>query len=112
MFNTYRPSWTSVSRDGLDKQIGTFIRVEQDFLFDVVFGVHTDNYDVRFKERWHRLRTGFPLKAITIDFEQRKNQVQGRIETNWLLLNICISFVLWISLELIIRSTRRPDRQS
>jgi hypothetical protein len=106
MFNSFRPSWTAIGRDDLEVRTGTFITIKE----DVVFGVNVHSYDVHFKERWHRLRLGFPLKLITIDFEERKKQVQGRIETNWLFVNIGASLVLWMLLELILSATRRSKR--
>lgn len=106
MFNSFRPSWTSIGRDDLEKRSGTFIAIKR----DVVFGVNVHSDDVHFKGRWHRLRLGFPLKPITIDFEERKEQVQGRIETNWLFVNIVTSYLLWMLLELILLATRRSKR--
>lgn len=106
MFESYRPSWTSVGRNGLAVRSETFITIKE----DVMFGVNLRSYDVYFKERWHRLRLGFPLKPITIDVEERKKQFQGRIETNWLFVNIGISLVLWMLLEFALSTTRRAQR--
>lgn len=103
MSNTRRPSWNSLGRDDLEMRTGTFITIKR----DVVFGANVHSYDLLFRERWHRLRLGFPLKPVTIDFEEGKKQVQGRIEINWLLANISISWVLWTLFELMLLAVRR-----
>ena len=82
MFNSFRPGWTAF---GLGEKTGIFIRSVEG---DVYFGANVHSYDPQFKERWHRVRIGYPLSPITIDFEQRKKQIQGRIETNWLLMRL------------------------
>lgn len=111
MFNSYRPTWTSIRRDGAELRTGTFIQMKPIAAYrDIVFGVNVRSHDVRFKDRWHRLRLGFPLKPITIDYEERKGQVQGRIETNWLSVNIGLSLVLWMLFELIRFAARRSQR--
>ena len=111
MFNSYRPSWTSISRDGSEQRTGTFMATQPIAAYrDIVFGVNVRSYDVRFKERWHRLRLGFPLKPVTIDYEERTEQVQGRIETNWLSVNIFLGLVLWMLIESIRFATRWSHR--
>ena len=106
MFDSYRPSWTALGRDDLEDRTGTFVRLKE----DVVFAVNLDSFDVRFKERWHRLRIGYPFSPVTIDFEQRKKQVQGRIETNWLFMKLGITGVLWALLELCLSLIKRERR--
>ena len=95
IFDTFRPSWTALGRDDLEKRTGTFVRIKD----GIVFAINLDSYDVRFRERWHRFRIGYPFSPVTIDFEQRKKQVQGRIETNWLLMRLVITCMLWMFLE-------------
>ncbi|SDF50733.1 hypothetical protein SAMN05428966_11691 [Massilia sp. PDC64] len=95
IFDTFRPSWTALGRDDLEKRTGTFVRVKD----GIVFAINLDTWDVHFRERWHRFRIGYPLSPITIDFEQRKKQIQGRIETNWLVLRLAITCMLWMLLE-------------
>ena len=106
MFDSYRPSWTALGRDDLEDRTGTFVRLKE----DVVFAVNLDSFDVRFKERWHRLRIGYPFSPVTIDFEQRKKQVQGRIETNWLFMKLGITAILWALLELCLSLIKRERR--
>ena len=106
MFNSFRPSWTAIGRDDLEVRTGTFMTIKE----DLVLGMNVHNYDVHFKERWHRLRLGFPLKVTTIDFEERKKQVQGRIETNWLIVNIGAGLVFWGLLELMLLAARQSAR--
>ncbi|WP_409267742.1 hypothetical protein [Massilia sp. BHUDP2] len=102
MFNSYRPTWTSLGRDIREQGSVTVIPKRHGF----VFGVNNERSDVHFKERWHRLRFGYPVRPITIDYEQRKKQIQGRVEINWLLIWLCISCVLWMVLELMLFSIR------
>ena len=106
MFDSYRPSWTALGRDDLEDRTGTFVRLKE----DVVFAIHLDSFDVHFKERWHRLRIGYPFSPITIDFEQRKKQVQGRIETNWLFMRLGITGILWALLESCLSLMKRERR--
>jgi hypothetical protein len=106
MSNTYRPSWTAPAVYANYHRTGTFMRVEE----GIVFGINVQPYDVAFRERWHRLRIGYPASPITVDFEQHKKQIQGRIETNWLLMRLFFTFILWIILERLVSRAKRLVR--
>lgn len=101
MFNSYRPTWTYL-RDIQETDTVNFERKRHGF----VFGVNNERSDVHFKERWHRLRFGYLVRPITIDYEERKKQIQGRVEINWLLIWLCVSCILWMVVELMLCSFR------
>lgn len=100
MFNAFRPGWTAF---GLEEKTGNFMWTVQG---DIFFGANLYSFDPHFKEHWHRVRIGYPLSPITIDFEQRKKQIQGRIETNWLLMRLGLTCFIWALVELLILGFR------
>jgi hypothetical protein len=100
MFNSFRPGWTAFS---VGETTGTFVKNIEG---DVFFGANLYSFDPHFKERWHRVRIGYPLSPITIDFEQRKKQIQGRIETNWLLMRLGLTCFVSGLVVLLNRASR------
>ncbi|MDH5232072.1 MAG: hypothetical protein OEZ58_03130 [Gammaproteobacteria bacterium] len=102
MYNSHRPSWTSPSHYSGPSRHGNYVVNKRLILY---IGLNVEEWDVNFKERWHRVRFGFPIQFITIDFEHRKNQMKAAFEKNiYLLLFPAIIFALTIEAIILIFS--------
>ena len=64
MFNSFRPPFTNPGKNSRDSYVGDYIEKKRLGLY---FGINMQESDVKFKERWHRVRLGAPLQAITLD---------------------------------------------
>ena len=103
MAHTRRPEWTAPAVYANYHRSGTYLRAEE----GIVFGIDVQPYDVAVEERWHRLRIGYPASPVTIDFEQHRKQIQGRIETGWLLARLFFTAILWLIVERLVAGARR-----
>lgn len=54
--------------------------------------------DIRY---WNRYRLGFPLKATTIDHQVEAKIIQGRIESDALIINGILCFIFLFVLNLV-----------
>jgi len=106
MLNSLRPSFTSPGKYGGVAMMDNYLTIKRHGLY---FGINVEMWDVNFKERWHRIRLGAPLQAITIDYEERKNQFKGVIETDFYLLNILLAIISITFIEFIFFYIRKRN---
>lgn len=64
---------------------------------DIIFGIGGKFDEIKI---WHRLRLGLPAKAITIDCQSEEKIIQGRIEPDYIILNLLLGctliFIFWL----------------
>jgi hypothetical protein len=105
IFNGTRPTWTMAhGRSATEQMTGHYVQYEFYYFW---FGLNVVPFDPNVPERWHRVRFGYPISPITIDIEQRAWQLQGVVETNWLLLKLLASAFSWGTIETVLFVGRR-----